>query len=258
MFIFFIMKKIYLLALLFATISLFAQTNDYKITYDMYNDTEIPNTLKGYLLIDTNTNKSIFKEDYTTRAQVNEKINGVKRTLIKPKTGIDRYFITSNDTLQELKLLGTTYVDVIDTYGIQDWKISDETKIIDKFQVVKATCNFRGRNWEAWFAPDLPFSFGPWKLRGLPGLIIQAYDETKRYNYNLVKIENIRDTKIIDETNSLLSNKIKKLSIKQFLEEEEEAKVNTLNNLLGRDSYEREKLSRNGLEKVYEWEKENK
>lgn len=247
------MKNSFFLSFLFATINLFAQTN-YKVTYDIYNDTEIPNTLKGYLLIETDTGKSFFKEDYTTRTQIKDEINGVKKILIKPKTGIDRYFIISNDSIEVLQLLGNTYVNVIDSHKSLNWKITNETKVIDNYQVIKATCDFRGRNWEVWFAPDLPFSFGPWKLRGLPGLIIQAYDKTKRYNFNLVKIENINDYKIINEIDKLLTKKIKKLTIKQFLEEEEEARVNTHNELLGRGTYIRKKAPRNGIELIYEWE----
>lgn len=251
-------KKISYIILLLASINLFAQTN-YKITYDLFNNTEIPNTLKGYLLVKTDENKSFFKEDHTTKKQLKEEINGEKKLLIKPKSGIDKYFVISKDTIQELKLLGNIYINVVDVNKGQDWKISKESKTIGNYKVIKATCNFRGRNWEAWFAPDISLSIGPWKFRGLPGLIIQVYDETKRYNYNLAEIETVNDDKITVEIDDLLQRIKKKISIKQFLDEQEEYDTNTLNNLLGsRDSYKRVKGPRNGLEKVYEWEEEAK
>lgn len=56
------------------------------------------------------------------------------------------------------------------------WQVSDEVKEIDGYTVQKATAHFRGRDYTAWFAPDIPFRYGPWKLQGLPGLILEARD----------------------------------------------------------------------------------
>ena len=66
---------------------------------------------------------------------------------------------------------------VIESTGIIDWQISDETKVIGSFEAIKATATFRGRNYTAWFAPNLPISLGPWIFHGLPGLILELYDE---------------------------------------------------------------------------------
>ena len=57
-----------------------------------------------------------------------------------------------------------------------------ETKEIGKFTCKKATASFRGRNYIAWYSPDIPLPYGPWKLQGLPGLILEAYD-TNKYVY---------------------------------------------------------------------------
>ena len=50
------------------------------------------------------------------------------------------------------------------------WNITEEQKTIDNYVCQKATCTFGGRTYEAWFAPDIPISDGPWKFYGLPGL----------------------------------------------------------------------------------------
>ncbi len=72
-----------------------------------------------------------------------------------------------------------------------NWKISKDTASFSGVKCQKATANFKGRNWTAWFAPDMPFQSGPWKLNGLPGLIIEAIDETKTVHFQFAGIDNV-------------------------------------------------------------------
>jgi|GEM_PF-662740 GLPGLI family protein len=58
-----------------------------------------------------------------------------------------------------------------------EWKIANEFKEISGFKAQKASCHFRGRDYTAWFTPEIPVPFGPWKLQGLPGLILSASDQ---------------------------------------------------------------------------------
>lgn len=62
-----------------------------------------------------------------------------------------------------------------------EWELTDETKIVLGYECIKAVTDFRGRRWIAWFTPDIPVQEGPWKLCGLPGLILEAYDLNKDY-----------------------------------------------------------------------------
>lgn len=52
--------------------------------------------------------------------------------------------------------------------------ISDSTKNILGFECVMASTDYHGRKWKVWFTPELPVQDGPWKLHGLPGLILEA------------------------------------------------------------------------------------
>lgn len=62
-----------------------------------------------------------------------------------------------------------------------EWTITDETKEILGYECVKAVADYRGRKWTAWFTPEIPVQEGPWKLCGLPGLILEAYDANRDY-----------------------------------------------------------------------------
>src|SRR5699024_7981210 len=59
------------------------------------------------------------------------------------------------------------------------WKSLNVHKTILGYDTKKAIGNFRGRNYIVWFAPEIPIPYGPWKLFGLPGLILEAYDTSK-------------------------------------------------------------------------------
>lgn len=58
------------------------------------------------------------------------------------------------------------------------WKLLPETDMILGYRCYKATCTFRGVNWNVWYTPDIPYGYGPWKLCGLPGLILKAEEQT--------------------------------------------------------------------------------
>lgn len=72
-----------------------------------------------------------------------------------------------------------------------NWKITKDTASFSGVHCQKATTYFKGRNWIAWYAPDLPFQSGPWKLNGLPGLIITAYDEKKEVQFQFAGMETV-------------------------------------------------------------------
>lgn len=71
---------------------------------------------------------------------------------------------------------------VEDRFEKINWELKEDTKQIGSFECQKAVGNFRGRNYIAWFTTQIPVSFGPWKLQGLNGLILEAYEEYGLYS----------------------------------------------------------------------------
>ncbi len=66
----------------------------------------------------------------------------------------------------------------------QDWQIvSDTTLNVIGYDCIMAKTSWRGRDWTAWFTPEIPIGNGPWKLHGLPGLILKAEDSTGQHRF---------------------------------------------------------------------------
>ena len=70
-----------------------------------------------------------------------------------------------------------------------DWQLHDEVKEISGYQCQKATGHFAGREYIAWFTREVPVSDGPYKFRGLPGLIVKIYDTRMHYDFELIKLQ---------------------------------------------------------------------
>jgi GLPGLI family protein len=86
---------------------------------------------------------------------------------------------------------------VMETYLIDDampaidWKISSDTATYGGLHCQKAVGHFKGRDYTAWFCPDMPLHVGPWKLNGLPGVIVEAYDAKKDVQFMFDGVEKV-------------------------------------------------------------------
>jgi len=66
------------------------------------------------------------------------------------------------------------------------WNLSNEFNKILNYKVQRATTEFGGRTWIAWFAKDIPIQDGPYKFYGLPGLIIKLEDKSQTHVMTLI------------------------------------------------------------------------
>lgn len=73
-----------------------------------------------------------------------------------------------------------------------EWVFADQdTMTICGYVCKKATTSYGGRSWTAWFAEELPIPLGPWKLFGLPGLILSAHDADGLYQFTCIGMEQV-------------------------------------------------------------------
>tara|TARA_B100000686_G_C16585857_1_gene860650 strand:- start:56 stop:847 length:792 start_codon:yes stop_codon:yes gene_type:complete len=75
--------------------------------------------------------------------------------------------------------------------NIFNWQIETETKEIKGYKVQKAITNFAGRDYVAWFTPDVPISDGPYKFNGLPGLILEISDVENEWNFEFFGLKKL-------------------------------------------------------------------
>jgi GLPGLI family protein len=86
---------------------------------------------------------------------------------------------------------------LINSYLIEEplptinWKINSDTATFGGLHCQQATTHFKGRDYIAWFCPDLPFHTGPWKLNGLPGVIVDAHDTKNEVVFKFDGIEDV-------------------------------------------------------------------
>ena len=89
-----------------------------------------------------------------------------------------------------------TFTDHIpsDTYRYEEaldifqWQLTGDTATVCGYKSQKASCDFGGRSWVAWFAPDLPYSDGPYKFNGLPGLIVKISDTRNQFIFEMKSV----------------------------------------------------------------------
>lgn len=70
-----------------------------------------------------------------------------------------------------------------------DWVITGEVKKIAGYSCTKAIGSIYGRQWEVYFTDKIPVAFGPWKLGGLPGLILEAQNKDLDFIYTIKEIK---------------------------------------------------------------------
>lgn len=91
----------------------------------------------------------------------------------------------------------------------QQWTLHNDTMTVLEHRCQKATCHWRGRDFVAWFAKDIPIRRGPWKFNGLPGLILKLYDTDRFYTFEAVNLKNSNEPMMLYDFKSMTPNELK-------------------------------------------------
>ena len=148
--------------LFFCALSCIAQkNNDVQVEYQLFYNTDMPVTL--YAALQGSNNVSLYEERQNTRKNwKNPKEIGYVDMTAKADAA-SHYFKTDRNKKEILftDFLGHKKVLIKDEYVELKWQITDETKDIAGYNCSRAVTTFRGREWVAWFAPQIPLPYGP-------------------------------------------------------------------------------------------------
>lgn len=141
-----------------------------------------------------NRNESLFQAKIVMSIDGNIDYENV--AMFSDADGI--FYNSRSEALRQISFRNKTYRILMSNK--LDWTINNkEQKIILDYNVLKATTTKQLDNGEiieieAWFAPDLPFQYGPKEFKGLPGLILELNDHSTRFMATKIKFE--KDVKI--------------------------------------------------------------
>ena len=191
--------KITFIALFLAQLSM-AQTSRFVYQVTMKSDsTDKANATIENARLDISPEKSLFygegriKRD-SIMQRMRETRNFDRNAMQNLRSSID--YIVEKDLIKNITYFKTRLGRDQYTYEEDrkmDWKILPETVKIGEYEAQKAETTFAGRKWYAWFTQDIPFQDGPYKFKGLPGLIVKVEDAKGDYSFDLQQSKKITE-----------------------------------------------------------------
>lgn len=159
---------------------------------------QFPDKISKYTtILDFSDGYSIYRENYYKKFD-SLKLKG--RVAMVPDGFENKFYIKKdlvNNTIT--KVINHKEFDyALPIVDALNWKILPEKKKKGIYNTQKATVNYGGREWIAWFTNDIPVNDGPYVFHGLPGLIVAIHDSEEDYTFHLVqvkKMENLFDTR---------------------------------------------------------------
>ncbi|WP_407404727.1 GLPGLI family protein [Chryseobacterium sp.] len=191
------MQKLLLMALAITSAMVFSQNQRFSYDYTFISDSlsrENSQTELMYLDISKKGSKFYSRNKAVADSIIDEgnrKKEPVNFSVIK--FGLVSFVIEKSYSDQKVVSFDRLEMDefkVSDDRNI-NWKILPEKEKIGELMTQKATTNFAGRLWTAWFTTEIPLQDGPYKFRGLPGLIVKIEDRTKSHSFVLNGIKNL-------------------------------------------------------------------
>lgn len=187
-----------------AAIAAMAQNKaDIEVSYRYFHPVQTmrsatPDVANQYILLTDGSQSKFYspKTEYIDSIESTpegfEKFNTFKRICYEKKQSdqipqVDgSFYVTKsryNDKMLTFDIASATKFRWEESIPHIEWITTDSTMNIVGYECFMATADFHGRKWTAWFAPEIPVSDGPWKLCGLPGIILKAECGGGQYSF---------------------------------------------------------------------------
>lgn len=183
---------------LFLLLASFCSAQSYRFVYEykMKPDLKIDSLVTDYMNLDSDGKKSYFYN--AAKYERDSAYNSTKNNAVlyngKKYDQNLGYIVEKEYAQKNIKFYDkykTANLLVIEDEAPK-WNIEKEFLKINNISCQKATTNYKGRTWEAWFSKEYPINDGPYKFIGLPGLIVSLKDSEGNHAFNLIQIKKIK------------------------------------------------------------------
>lgn len=160
------------------------------------------NKLNNYLeekyVLNFNNNISLFtllEREVKAKINADEYENEITVSNKYPDSLTSKYIInTAKNEILFSKPISHDDFKTFLNYHIKEnlklnWLIHNDTISISNIKCQKASLEFRGRNYIAWFSTEHNLPYGPFKFYGLPGIIVLIEDSLKEVSFMLKAIK---------------------------------------------------------------------
>lgn len=245
---------LFLFIMCFSTYSQVTRVDYYTFTKNTVDTTNV----RTYLLFDQKMSIFIWNSTLNKVSKIADSGSGGELKTIKKQNdtiGFRVFNSFKSDSIIVFDKIADDRFDFPESKTIK-WEIYNAFKTIGNLKCQQAKTNFRGRPYIVWFTEQIPIPAGPWKLNGLPGLILEAKDSLNEVNFTLKSIKsNIVAKEDLIQNYSLFE----KTTLKDFVNRKDNYAKDNLQEILsklprGVEAKILESSQRNGIEKKYEWE----
>lgn len=195
----------------------FDDNASYKITYkfEFAPDNEYPDEKKEaltvllvgkkhtlfadyYSIISDSVKTELIKQGEGANAQLSKLLPISKKIKFSPRI-VNNYPEKGKALFQET--LGKTTYRYIDPSTSVAWTLTDSVKNISGYVCKNAVCDYKGRQYSAWYSPDVALYVGPYTFNGLPGLIFEVRDFDNEFVFTLEGLEQLKVSQPIQVSN---------------------------------------------------------
>ncbi|KAA1244591.1 GLPGLI family protein [Aquimarina sp. RZ0] len=202
-------KQIVILFSLLICFSMLSQVS-YKIDYEFTDQHNY--TCDSSLYI--NSDETLFK------------INDTRETGIKTDESTNDMFFVINDELSRfiycinskshtrIPYRGRELTYEFDSSHLP-WSFTGNSKKIGDYNCSEAILDLNGRSYKVWFTSEIPINYGPLKLNGLPGLILEVIVDNNFFHLKMLNIKKVSYPKELNDFKAYFKSK-KVLPYKEY------------------------------------------
>ncbi len=160
----------------------------YQVSFNKFKDSKKRRV--EYASLYVNNEKSIYVAQGVVKLDSIENVRGLQVSDIMGNMIYDPYAISyTGNTLQYFEKIGNDMYTYQETPKL-NWVLEEGTKNILNYECKRAVLDYGGRKWTAWYASNLPLNAGPYKFKGLPGLILSISDHSNTFSFMAVGLSN--------------------------------------------------------------------